>query len=73
MARRRRLPGLRRLRFLVPHDGSEGGEAPRRGNLDRSAPIFQHAELGVVGDLFEVLPALYALLAPGKPKGGDEQ
>jgi electron transfer flavoprotein alpha subunit len=42
-------------------------------NLDRSAPIFQHAELGVVGDLFEVLPALYALLAPGKPKGGDEQ
>ena len=30
-------------------------------NLDRSAPIVQHAEFAVVGDLFEVLPALGAL------------
>lgn len=27
-------------------------------NLDRNAPIFKHAELGIVGDMFEILPAL---------------
>jgi electron transfer flavoprotein alpha subunit len=27
-------------------------------NTDRNAPIFKHAELGIVGDMFEILPAL---------------
>jgi electron transfer flavoprotein alpha subunit len=40
-------------------------------NLDRGAPIFQRAEVGVIGDLFEVLPALSALLPPRR-RDGDE-
>lgn len=35
-------------------------------NTDRNAPIFKFAELGVAGDLFEVLPALAGLLDAGK-------
>ena len=27
-------------------------------NIDRNAPILKHAELGIVGDMFEILPAL---------------
>lgn len=30
-------------------------------NTDRNAPILKHAELGVVGDMFEILPALEKL------------
>ena len=30
-------------------------------NIDRNAPIFKHAELGIVGDMFQVIPALEKL------------
>lgn len=30
-------------------------------NIDRNAPILKHAELGIVGDMFEILPALAKL------------
>ena len=35
-------------------------------NTDRNAPILKHAELGIVGDMFEVLPALEKISEPEK-------
>jgi electron transfer flavoprotein alpha subunit len=40
------MMGVRKVRHLVAV------------NTDRNAPIFKSAELGIIGDLFEVLPAL---------------
>jgi len=38
-------------------------------NADREAPIFQHADLGIVGDAFTVVPALIAELEAARVGG----
>ena len=42
--------------------GMQGAEVVVAINTDGAAPIFDHCDLGVVGDLYEVVPALTALL-----------
>ncbi|WP_159806401.1 electron transfer flavoprotein subunit alpha/FixB family protein [Cellulomonas citrea] len=42
--------------------GVRGAKVVVAINKDKNAPIFAHADLGVVGDLYEVLPALVAAL-----------
>lgn len=42
--------------------GMQGSEVVVAINSDAGAPIFDHCDLGVVGDLYEVVPALTALL-----------
>jgi electron transfer flavoprotein alpha subunit len=38
-------------------------------NTDKNAPIFKHAHLGIVGDLYEVLPELNKLISANTTKG----
>ena len=48
----------------VQHNvGMQGSDAIVAINRDADAPIFKLASFGIVGDLFEVLPALNAELA----------
>ncbi len=42
--------------------GMQGSEVVVAINTDAGAPIFDHCDLGVVGDLYEIVPALTALL-----------
>ena len=45
--------------------GMKGAEKIIAVNTDPAAPIFNVAHIGIVGDLYEVMPRLEALIAEG--------
>ena len=49
--------------------GMKGSRRVVAINADREAPIFQHADLGIVGDAFTVVPALIAELEAARVGG----
>lgn len=42
-------------------------------NIDPGAPVFRVADYGVVGDLYEVVPAIVEELEHGQPSGGSHE
>ncbi|NTU85600.1 MAG: electron transfer flavoprotein subunit alpha/FixB family protein, partial [Chloroflexales bacterium] len=42
-------------------------------NSDRTAPLFGLADLGIVGDLHQIVPALLARLAQGRTREGEPE